>query len=1156
MTRSNHSEDNPREHIAFFRVPAAFDALSRQVIARLLEEHTGTLRVWVPGCATGEEAYSLAILLQEQMAGLEAPPRVQIFATDVDEHALEIARQGIYPEDIAGDISAERLARFFVERGNRYRVTSELRGICLFSRHDLMSDPPFSHLDLVSCRNVLIPLEPSVQQKVMPMFHFALRPGGYLFQGLAESTHAHEELFLTIDAAHHISQRRPQETRTAERPAGFGSHPEQRAQRAQRAQIAQLERELARTRAQLERTVQELEASNDELKSANEELQLMNEELHATNDELEISKKELQTTNAALTQANSGLESLLVSTHIATVSLDDQMRIQSFSPAAAELYDLLPGDVGRPLAHITHRAVHMPPLPRPDEVERAATLIEHQVQMAGGRWYMRRVLPYRPTAGAQAGMVVTFVDITAFKRTEIALRESEQRSRVALHNTPMNVYQCDRELRYVWQANAHPDWSPERIIGHRPDDILPPAQATPLMTTMRRVLDTGAGTRHELSLDTSRGRQTWDMAIESLRDDDGAITGLTLAVLEVTQRKQTEEALRDQETRLRLALDAGRMGAWEWNIQTNDLVWSMAIYDQLGVPTTVDKPTAETFFDCVHPADLPRLLEALTRAQQGTDEYEVEFRVERPDGVIRWFQGKGAVFWDDTGTPLRMHGVIFDITDRKEAEERLQRIFEQAVVGIALVTEDGRWLQANRRLCEILGYAWDELRQRTLRDLAHADDAAELHERFREMLTGQRETFSMEARHLRRGGAIGWAHVSASFLVPAATERIFVAVVEDITASKHYEQAIEEEARHKDQFLAMLGHELRNPLAAIRNAVELQRVLDVEHSSLARARDVIERQSTHMARLIDDLLDVSRIARGKIQLEKVTLDLADLVATVAADHRSGIAKVGLTLSIEAPETPIWVMGDPTRLAQVVGNLLDNAAKFTQPPGAITVRAAQQGDTAVIEVRDTGVGIEPAMLERIFEVFQQASSVQSHSPGGLGLGLSLVQGLLALHQGTVEAHSAGPGTGASFLVRLPAGAPPAAHAPGQPGASAPGEAQRILVVDDNRDSADVLRDVLALAGHQVAVAYDGAEALALADQHRPDTVICDIGLPGGMTGYDVARALRGHALLASVRLIAMTGYGRNEDRVRAHEAGFDHHLTKPVTMEQIRQVLEP
>jgi two-component system CheB/CheR fusion protein len=395
------------------------------------------------------------------------------------------------------------------------------------------------------------------------------------------------------------------------------------------------------------------------------------------------------------------------------------------------------------------------------------------------------------------------------------------------------------------------------------------------------------------------------------------------------------------------------------------------------------------------------------------------------------------------------------------------------------------------------------------------------------------------------------AGVVISFIDVTKLKETEAALREAVAERQRAEQALREADRRKDEFLAVLSHELRNPLAPIRNSLHVLDRSPPGGDAARRARQIIARQVGHLTRLVDDLLDATRVSHGKLHVHRERLDLGDLVRRTAEDHRELFTARGLAFDLIVPPHPVWVDGDETRLAQVVGNLLQNAAKFTVGAGSVGLTFEVVGSFAEVRVRDSGIGVDPQMLPRLFEPFSQADDTLDRRLGGLGLGLALVKGLVELHGGTVEAKSAGKGTGTEFVVRLRlAAAPPAArHA----GPGAPSGPRRILVVEDNPDGAESLRAVLELEGHTVEVAYDGPGALEKARAFRPDVVLCDIGLPG-MSGYEVAGALRGDSALRETFLIALTGYALPDDQRRAADAGFDAHLSKPPTIEQLRSAI--
>jgi CheY-like chemotaxis protein/two-component sensor histidine kinase len=351
----------------------------------------------------------------------------------------------------------------------------------------------------------------------------------------------------------------------------------------------------------------------------------------------------------------------------------------------------------------------------------------------------------------------------------------------------------------------------------------------------------------------------------------------------------------------------------------------------------------------------------------------------------------------------------------------------------------------------------------------------------------------------------------------------------------------------------MLSHELRNPLGPVRNALYILDRAQPGGQQAQRAKDIANRQVAHLTRLVDDLLDVTRIARGKIELRRELLDLTALVRRTAEDYRPLMQDRGVELAVEVPPAPVPVSGDPARLTQVLGNLLNNAAKFTPAQGRVALSLAADGDRALVRVRDTGPGISPDVLPTLFEPFTQGKQTLARSEGGLGLGLSLVKGLVAMHGGEVTATTA-PGSGAEFVVRLPLAAPPAERsAPAAAADVVPARRRRVLVIDDNRDAAETVAELARMLGHDVEVAFDAFDGLARAAERAPDVVFCDLGLPG-MDGYELARQLRGRAGGNRIRLVALSGYAQPEDVARSAEAGFDAHVAKPADPAELERLL--
>ncbi|HYT91820.1 MAG TPA: PAS domain S-box protein, partial [Gemmataceae bacterium] len=563
-------------------------------------------------------------------------------------------------------------------------------------------------------------------------------------------------------------------------------------------------------------------------------------------------------------------------------------------------------------------------------------------------------------------------------------------------------------------------------------------------------------------------------------------------------------------------------------------------------------------------------------------EYRIEYRLRRHDGQYRWHSGRACPVRDPQGRIVRWLGTCTDIDDRKRAEEalteseaRYRDLFENANDVIYTLDLKGRITSVNRRAEQTFGYTRAECLGRNAAEMIPPEHHARMYEALRRKLQGETTPTTYEVEMICKNGRRVPLEISSRLIVRDGRPVGIQGIARDATERRLVEETLREADRRKDEFLAMLAHELRNPLAPIRNAVQVLKLLGGPEPTLAQARAMIDRQVAHMARLVDDLLDVSRITRGKILLRKEPLDLVPLVRAAAEDHRSLLEGTGLKLTVELPERPLWVEGDPTRLAQVVGNLLHNANKFTDPGGQVVVclqggepcgtplgeppepsqRAQPNATEVLLTVRDTGIGMGADILGRLFEPFSQADRSIDRSRGGLGLGLALVKGLAELHGGSVQAFSAGAGRGSEFTVHLPLIREQSLPEKSYATTLSVGRSLRVLVVEDNRDAAESLRMVLTLSGHRVVVAYTGLAGLEAARAFRPDVVLCDIGLPGGLDGYGVAQALRADPEQFAVPLIALSGYGQEEDQRKARQAGFDRYFTKPVDPTALARILE-
>ncbi|WP_375444788.1 PAS domain S-box protein [uncultured Fibrella sp.] len=643
------------------------------------------------------------------------------------------------------------------------------------------------------------------------------------------------------------------------------------------------------------------------------------------------------------------------------------------------------------------------------------------------------------------------------------------------------------------------------------------------------------------------------------------------------EQARTQEALRRSEERMRIAIEAAEMGTWEWNLPDNEVYWNEQHFLLFGMQPHQRAVTPDEFMRHVHPDDIDRIKAKLTYAIQGKTIYKAEFKVVHEDGTVRWMSGYGRVTAEEDDKATRLNGVIFDIDDRIEADEALrqseeqQRIVMASITDHALITTDTHNVVTswNVGAQKLFGYTAEEaIGQSAAFIYTPEDRAAGVPEK--EAQTAQQQGQAADERYqVRKDGSRFFVSGVQSPLYDMQQRLLgYVTVARDLTQRQQMEEELREADRRKDEFLALLAHELRNPLAPIRNVLQLLKLTSGGDETIGPALAMMSRQVDHLVRLIDDLLDVSRISRGKLELRRERLDLTALVQQATDVMRPLYDSYRRQLEVNLPDFPIYLYGDATRLTQVVTNLLTNGARYTHLEGHVWLSleievtdtlpgladGPPMGVAAVLRLGDNGIGLAADQLERIFDLFVQVDSSLDRAQGGLGLGLTLVKQLVELHGGRVEARSAGLGRGSEFIVTLPTLLKPT-KSMNQVSelASAIGLRQRILVVDDNRDAADTLAMLLKLKKHEVHVRYSGREAIEAAETLKPEIVLLDISMPE-LDGYQTAMLIRQQPWGSSLVLIALTGYGQEEDRRRSFEAGFDGHLVKPVDLATLLQLM--
>ncbi|MCW1921704.1 ATP-binding protein [Luteolibacter arcticus] len=956
---------------SFFRDPEAFGALSEKVFPKLLEGRSrqDPLRIWTLGCSTGEESYSLAIALAEcaEAAGSDVP--MQIFATDLNATGIATARAAIYSKSIAQDVPAERLKRFFVEESRCYRICKQIRDRCIFSRHNVLGDPPFSRVDFISCRNVLIYMQPVLQQQIVPLLHYALKPGGFLWLGSSETAGTSRALFEVADARHKIYVRQPggSPPGTRFRPwhgATANNHFPEDHSGSRVPPRAQLLKEAERV------LLTKYAPPGVIISPAMEILQFRGD----TGPYLTPAAGA-----ASLNLLKMLREGLLVSVRAAILR------------ATAE---------GRPVR-------------------------EEGLRVKDGNGFRElavEVIPIQPGEANAGGFLVLFEEGQT-PATEVGHEANSQRD----------------------SATGHEE------ISRLSQELIATREYLQAVIEQQETVNEELQSANEEAQSANEEMQSVNEELETSKEE--------------IQSSNEELATVNDELNNR-------------NVELNELNDSLALardYSE-SIVASMRSPLV--------------VLDAGLRVKTASVAFYETFRVthEKTEGRLIYDLGNGQ--WNIAALRVLLEELLPQMEVIDDFEVR--HTFEQIGPRIML----------------------------------------------------------LNARRLVQG---------------SGKNQLIVLAIEDITGRRAHEDELAAHAselvradRSKDEFLAMLAHELRNPLAPLRNAAEILQTPGAPAAACEHAQGILARQVGNMTRMIDDLLDISRITEGKIELRKEVVSLEAVFSAAASLANPAIEAHGQQLTITLPTEPVFLNGDATRLDQVFGNLLGNACKYSGSGCQIWLTAelvpgqGNESPQVIVRVRDNGIGIAPALLPHIFDLFVQATRASDRAYGGLGIGLTVVQRLVTLHGGSVEVHSDGLGHGSEFVVRLPI--LPGRSAPPPPCAAPAVERSfRMLIVDDNVDAAETMALLQELRGHQTRFAHSGPAALALAAEFLPEVVLLDIGLPG-MDGYEVARALRAIPELDGAFLVAMTGYGSDEHRARAKEAGFDEHLVKPADLQLLQEWL--
>ncbi len=1056
----------------FFRDREAFESVERDIIPELFKDKgpTDEVRAWVAACATGEEAYSLAMLMADQAELMEHPPAFQVFASDIDDGAIDAARSGNYPASIITDVAPTRLRQYFSKEDDRYRIRKTLRDRILFASHNLLRDPPFSRLDMISCRNLLIYLNRDVQVRVLQTFHFALKPGGYLFLGSSESAESVSDYFIPVDKKNRIYRARG------------GSRPLQYQSPTSAVFGARLP-EVSRVKPPGKR-------------------QFSYAELH-------------------------------------------QRALAQYAPPSAVI------DGEGNIVHMSEGAGRF-------------------LRMAGGepsRNLLTLVLP-ELRLELRSAMYQATQSHAGIECRPIELHEQKELGTIAMSVRPFRDEDAETDfLLVVFNRVEH---LPERALPARPNgshDVVLGQLEAELQRKREQLQETIENA--EVSTEELRASNEELQAInEELRS----------ATEELETSKEELQSVNEELVTVNYELKVKVEETGKANDDLNNLIASTdiaTIFVDSGLRIKRFTPRAADLFSIIA-SDIGRSLLDLTHkldydglAEDVSATFDTLRLVERE---VRSNEGRCYIvrLLPYRTNEDRIEGAVmtfFDITARRQAEEQARasearmRLVAESANDYAIITmdEEGRATSWNKGAEALFGYSEQEMLGQPLDLLFVPEDRAAgvpAEELRRAREDGRAED---ERWHLRKDGS---RFFCSGVTTPLRNGDMhgYAKIARDVTARERQEQAVRSDAENavalKDEFLAVMAHELRHPLNMININVELlARMPEVRQSpAFLRAAAIIRNSVVSQAKIIDDLMDMSRVRTGKLSLTMAPV-LPDLVVRgIVEVMRADPASQDIAIELAGSADGLYVMADAVRIEQVLMNLLSNALKFTPKGGRVAVGIERDDGLLRIDVVDSGQGIAPSFLPHVFDMYGQSVSVTTRSKGGLGIGLALVREIVALHGGRVEAFSEGIGKGARFSLWLPLLDSHAAPMPGEAGEVEDGMAGlRILVVDDMEEMLLIFKSLLETSGATVFEATSALKGLEVLEREQIDLLISDVSMPE-IDGYEFLRRIRANPALARLPAIAISGMRRDSDIANARAAGYSAHLGKPVSVERLSAIV--
>ncbi|SAL84602.1 chemotaxis protein [Caballeronia arvi] len=1076
----------------FFRDRDAFDALRRDVVPTLLDATKGEtqLRVWVPGCSTGEEAYSLAIMLAQarESAGFETT--YQVFATDIDEPAISQARAGSYLGSISSDVPTDLLRRYFKQEGGRYQIVKSVRERILFAAHSLLRDPPFSHLDLISCRNVLIYLDRAVQRQVLELFHFALRAGGYLFLGTAESADTADDLFTIVDKKSRIYRARTVLNRVKP-PVAFPS----------------------------------LGPSNIGPRE-------------------DISPSTVQANIASGPEAPERRNFSFAALH--------QRVLEEYAPPSVVV------DRDSNIVHLSATA---------------GRFLRH----GGGELssnIMALVLPE----------LRLDLRTTLFRAHQTGSSVEARRVKLIQDGRTMWV---NMTVRPFHDAGVNADFFLvlfDEVQEHMADEGLPEDKGQdPLLMQLERELH---HTREQLATTIEQHETTVEELKASNEELQAINEELRSATEELESSKEELQSVNEELTTVNAELQARVEDTAKANDDLQNIIASTEIATvfvdkQIRVKrfTTsatrvfklIDVDIGRSLFDITHSLRYSSLADDVKQAFETLKLIERE--VESSDG--KWYLMRLLPYRtaDD-----RIDGAVLtliDITARHLAEESARigeqrlRLVAQSTNDYAIIVQDpnGVIVTWNAGAERIFGFAEKEVVGKNIALIySHDDRTARVPAHERDIAASEGRADDERWHVTRDERRVYCSGVVTPISDPSFTG--FAKIARDLTERKLREDANRDALAHehaereketlsnqlKDDFIAMLSHALKHPLNLIGMKAEiLPRLPETRGIEAVReTADSIRRAVRGQAQIIDDLLDLSRVRTGKLALSIVPVDVAAVLARIVDVTESEAAQREIRMRTTHPGEPVYAFADAVRCEQILWNLVSNALKFTDHGGAVDLTIARDGGMVRIDVADTGQGIEASALPHIFDMYRQGT--RNPTAAGLGIGLALAKQLVEMHGGRIEACSEGLGHGSTLSVWLPAAATQGTAPALREGRTRPVAGARILLVDNDAESTASFAALLGLEQAAVQIASNAEQALDMLSKNPVDALISDIQLPG-IDGYELLRRVRATPLLAGMKAIAVTAFGREEDQRAARHAGFDAHLNKPVDFPELLHTLD-